>query len=527
MRPVRQSLERRGRLCFAQARGYPNLMRRATTFCVASFAMGCLLAGAGCQGAAGGASLADGATVSPSPTLRQGQEAVSLVFTRAAGGLDAAAAFDLGGLVIARQPQSTDTRLVLGVSVPHGVALGARTLTFSDAGGAVSVPNVVEVGAITSGPAGSDTNLGTSAAPFRTVKRAVAAAGAGDTLQLSDGAYDATAGETWSYTLPANLTIVGQSMAGTNLTGPLVGGAITPGTIGFLAPAGLTVKTLTLSAFDTAISATGPGAVTLDDLAVTNASTAAVRADAAGVTVTVTGGTLSAEQDAILLGDSCMACALAVTSASLVGGLMDGHTIEISAMAAGSRAVLQEVDVRGDTSVLAPTATLSVSGSTIMENGPGAQSMINFAGQALDVTTSTITLNADNFGINFGGQTLMLAGVTIEGGHYGIYQLSGSAKLRGSHIRDYGYIGYYLAQGDLDLGTATEAGDDAFSSSATGATVFGLYVDGITHPVTSSNTTFNGVEPPAGTQAAAPDQMIAVPGEYVINYGKAISFWTL
>ena len=27
--------------------------------------------------------------------------------------------------------------------------------------------------------------------------------------------------------------------------------------------------------------------------------------------------------------------------------------------------------------------------------------------------------------------------------------------------------------------------------------------------------------------AAAPDQMIDVPGEYFINFGKAITFWTL
>jgi hypothetical protein len=488
----------------------------------AFFALGCLLAGAGCQGAPG--PLADGTTVSPSPTLRQGQEAVSLVVTRAAGGLASATMFDLGGLVVARQPQSTDERLVLSVSVPHGVALGARTLTFSDAHGAVAVPNVVEVGAITSAPAGADTNLGTSAAPFRTVARAVAAAGPGDTIQLSDGVYDATAGETWSYTLPARLTIVGQSMTGTTLSGPLLGGAITPGTLGFLAPAGLTMKTLTLGALDTAISATGPGALTLDDVVVSDALTAAVRAAAADVTVTVTGGALNAQQDAILLGDSC---ALDVTNASLSGGLMAGHAIEISAMATGSRAVLQQVDVSGDTSVLAATATLSVSASVFKENGSNAESMINFAGQAIDVTDSSLTLSTDNFGINLGSGTLTLSGVTIQGGNYGVYQLSGGTKARGTQIRDYVFMGFYLAQGTLDLGTATEPGNDAFSTSTTGALVFGLYVDGVTQPVTSSNTTFNGVEPPAGTQAAPAANPIDVPGEYFINDGTTMSFWTL
>jgi hypothetical protein len=497
---------------------------------VGSFvALGCLLAFAGCKGAPASAPAADGdgATVSPSPSLRQGQDDVSLVVTRSAGGLAGASAFDLGGLVVATQPQSTDTRLVLAISVPHGAVLGPRTLTFTDARGPASVANVVAVGAITSAPAGADTNVGTDDAPFRTVKRAVEVAGTGDTIQLLDGLYDAKAGETWSYTLPASLTIVGQSMAATNLFGPLEDGASAPGTIGFLAPAGLAMKNLTLSSFDTAVAASGPGALTLDDVVVRDGQTAAVRADAAGVTVTVTGGALGAQQDAILLGDHCTPCALEVTNASLSGGLTDGHTVEISLKAAGSQAILRQVDVHGDLSVLADAATLSVSASSIKESGTDARGTINFGGRALDVTDSTITLNADNFGINFGGETLTLSGVTIEGGHYGVYQLQGSAKLRGTKIRDYGYIGYYLAQGDLDLGTATEPGDDAFSSGATGPAVFGLYVDGITHPVTSSNTTFNGVEPPAGTQAAGVAEPLAVPGEYFLNNGKTMSFWTL
>jgi hypothetical protein len=109
---------------------------------------------------------------------------------------------------------------------------------------------------------------------------------------------------------------------------------------------------------------------------------------------------------------------------------------------------------------------------------------------------------------------------------HGVYQLSGSARVRGTTLRDYGFVGYYLAQGDLDLGTATEPGNNTLSSGATGPTVFGLYVDAIVVPVTSSNTTFNGVEPPAGTQAAGAEP-IAVPGEYFINNGKTMSFWTL
>jgi len=483
-----------------------------------------LLAAPACHG--GGPPLVDGATVTPSPTLRQGQDGVSLVFTRAAGGLAGASAFDLGGVTVARQPQSTDTRLVLSLSVPHGATLGARTLTFSDAHGTVSLPDVVDVGAITAAPAGADTDLGTSAAPFRTLERAVEASGPDDTIQLVDGTYDATAGETWGYTLPARVSVAGQSTAGTTLVAPPPD-ANGVGASGLLAPAGLTLKTLTLTGFDTAVSATGAGALVLTDVAVTGALTAAVSADFAGVTVTIRGGSLGSTQDSIRLGDNCTSCKLDVTGTSLSGSGMGGHTVEISASATGSQATLRQLDVLGDVSVTADAATLSISDSTIKEIGTESRGTINFSGGALDVTNSTITLNADNFGVNFAGQTLTLTTVTINGGKYGVYQLAGDVKVRASKIRDYGFMGYYLAQGNLDLGTDTEAGGNAFSSSATGDLVFGLYVDGVTHPVTSSNTTFNGVEPPAGMVAAAPDQMIDVPGEYFINFGKAITFWTL
>ena len=63
-------------------------------------------------------------------------------------------------------------------------------------------------------------------------------------------------------------------------------------------------------------------------------------------------------------------------------------------------------------------------------------------------------------------------------------------------------------------------------SDASGPAVFGLYVDDITSPVTCSDTTFNGVVPPAGTRTAGADP-IAEPGAYFINTGKTMSFWTL
>jgi hypothetical protein len=489
--------------------------------------LGLLFVHLGCGGAPGaGTPLADGTTVSPSRSLRQGQDGISLAFVSAAGGLSSASAFDLGDLVVERQADTTDTRLVLAVSVPHGAALGARTLTFTGAHGPISASDVVEVGAITSTPAGLDTNLGTPDSPFRTVKRAVQAAGRSDTIQLLDGTYDEAAGETWNYTLPESLTIVGQSLAMTELSGPVANGASAAGTIGLVVPAGLAMKDLSLDFFDTGIDITGPGALVLDNVGMRGHQSAAIRASAPGDLVTLRGGAVSATEDALLLGAPCAACTIDITGTSLSGGAGVGHTIEISATAMGSKTSLHQAVVHGDLFIADTAATLTVVSSAVYENGADARATINFAGLRLDMTDSTITLNANNFGINFQGAALTLSGVTIQGGSYGVYQLSGNSKVRGTKIRDYGDIGYYLAEGSIDLGTQTDPGNNEFSSPAIGPAVFGLYVDGITSPATCSNTTFNGVVPPQGTQAAG-SEPIAVPGAYFINYGKTMSFWTL
>jgi hypothetical protein len=175
--------------------------------------------------------------------------------------------------------------------------------------------------------------------------------------------------------------------------------------------------------------------------------------------------------------------------------------------------------------VVADASTdLIVSSSKLEENG--ATSAINFGGDQLTLTDSAITLVSDSFGVNFHGRMLNLTGVTVTGGNYGIYQLQGSSRTRGTTIRDYKFIGFYMAQGDLDLGTSTEPGNNVFSSAATGPTVFGLYLDAVTHGATCSDTSFNGVVPPANTIVAG-DDPFAQPGQYFINSGSAMSFSVL
>lgn len=429
-----------------------------------------LAMGLGC-GASPGAPATGSVSVeiSPARSLRQGQGDVTLSLARAAGGLSRASGFALGDLAVAKDPASTDARLVLRVSVPHGAAPGPRTLTLAGVQGASSLPDVVDVGPIAIAPSGADTAPGTASAPFRTLKQALQVAGEKDTVQVAAGTYDTPGGETWAYDLPAGITIAGQSQTTTTLRGAGADGA-SFAAIGLIAHGALGLRDLMLDGFNMDLEVAGPG-----DLALT--------------AVTVRHG-----------GDA-------------------GSAIHIDDSAGGSRASLDGVTVEGDVLVLDAAATLTIIGSTFRHGTTG----IDFVGTDLSVADSTIA-DFGNFGINFSGSTLVLSGVTIQGGNYNVYQLSGRSKVRRSKLLDYLTVGYYLAEGDLDLGTQTEAGDNAFSSTA--AAALGIYVQATVNPVTCSNTTFNGDLPPTGVRTAG-DQPIIVPGEYLISSGKTISFWTL
>jgi hypothetical protein len=339
-----------------------------------------------------------------------------------------------------------------------------------------SLPDVVEVGPIAVASSGADDGPGTLGSPFRTIKQAVLAADEGDTVQLAAGTFDTAGGETWGYALPAGVTLAGESEVMTILrgSGAVDGGA--PADVGLVARGGLVMRDLTLDGFGVDLDVTGPGAI-------------------------------------------------ALTGTTIRRGAVAGHAIQIDASAAESHTALDGVTIEGDITVADASATLTIAASTIRYGTRDAQPCIDFGGTDLSVSDSTIT-EVKTFGINFRGDTLELSGVTIEGGNYDVYQLSGRSKVRRSKMHDYIFIGYYLAAGELDLGTQTEAGDNELSSAAQGPAVFGLYVDDISSPVTCSDTTFNGDVPPAGVRSAG-SEPIAVPGEYFINNGKTMSFWTI
>jgi hypothetical protein len=146
--------------------------------------------------------------------------------------------------------------------------------------------------------------------------------------------------------------------------------------------------------------------------------------------------------------------------------------------------------------------------------------------ESADLALRSVTISSPAeaaYGISLHAGVLTLKDCAISGGPYGLYQLAGSSRLRRTELTNYGSIGLYLAAGSLDLGTDTEAGDNAFSAS-NNLSAFGLYVDTGAAPISASNTSFNGLTPPAGVvQADASD--VAAPGAYLLTPGVRIAFY--
>ena len=500
---------------------------------------------------------ADGVVVAPNASVRQGQINITVTVTRAAGGLANAGPFDMGDMTARAQPGSTDTSLVLKVSVPHGAALGARTLKIGTAAGVVTAANVVQVTAITSGPTGVDTNVGSAASPFLTLKQAMLVADVGDTIHLMDGTYTIKTGETWGYVLPANLTIEGDSTAGTIIDG--VGATTNPN--GFNASTALTLKTLTAQHFYYGIDMKNPAStVTLQDVQLSgNGSTAIyVEQAATGSTVNILGkqGLIDQPGQSAITVYNSPKTTVNITDATVQGGSyviqysydcsssklnITGGTVKelssynaiymsISSNATGTTATLSNATIVGNVYFSDAKGTLTISDSNITQKyGNG----IDFGGLALNMSKTTIAMSAANDGIYLTGtqSAMVLSGVTITGGGYGIQQTGAgsSAKLRGTTIQGTTYDAYILQAGDLDLGTATDSGDNVLAAPSS-TSYWCLDISrpqgaAAGNPVTCSGTTLNGQAPNPGTIDASAGTVSLQPQRYYVSTGNKLTFY--
>jgi hypothetical protein len=231
----------------------------------------------------------------------------------------------------------------------------------------------------------------------------------------------------------------------------------------------LTLERLELSGFELALEQRAPAALSLKDVAIAGAVTAlAVRDTAPGSQLSIEGSHLS-------------------------GGVL----------------------------VAAAESSLRVSDSELA--GDAAEGVVNFAGSVLNVRSTTLRAGDAPYGISLRAGDLTLEDCQLSGGNYGVYQLTGSSRLRRTRIDGYTSIGLYFAGGALDLGTATEAGDNAFHERD-GASGFGIYVDTGALPATASDTSFEGVVPPAAVVQAG-EKDVAAPGEYFVTPGQCITFF--
>jgi len=499
----------------------------------------------------------DGVVVTPGPSVRQGQIAITITITRAAGGLANAGPFDLGDLTVRSQSGGSDTGLILKASVPHGAPLGKRTLKVATSLGVITATDVLEVTAITSGPTGADANAGSAASPFLTLKQAILVADVGDTIHLMDGTYNTKGGETWGYVIPDNLTILGDSTAGTVIDG--VGATSDPN--GINASTSVTLKTLTLQHFYYGIDMKAPSStLTLQDVVLGGNSSNAIYVeqkaigstvnilgksglidqpgqsaisvyDAPNVTVNITDATLQGGSYVVEFDYDCSAAKLNVSGATIKQlSNYDAIYLGISSNATGSTVTIDKSNITGKITDSDPKGSMTITGSAITQKyGEG----IEFSALALTMENTSVTMSAADSGIYFSGTqgTMSLTGVTVTGGGYGIQQTGtgSSAKLRGTTITGTAYDAYYLTAGDLDLGTATQSGDNIIGApTSTSYWCLDIYRSqgaSAGNPVTCSGTTLNGQAPSPATIDASAGTISQPPQRYNLTTGNKLIFY--
>jgi hypothetical protein len=345
-------------------------------------------------------------------------------------------------------------------------------------------------------------NRGTDDSPFRTLKRALQLATTGDTVQLLDGTYRMSDGETWMVDIPANVTVQGQTAAGTQLIGPGETGASTSlDALNFVGDA--TVKNLTALSFRRGVNVEKPGnTVTLDNVRATNSQYGIyINYQATGAKVRLSGteSDYSKNQYAGMYLYAPMS-EVTGTGAGPIGTLAGGYAIQVSGMAVN-------VSLNGFTLSAGMSnqqaLTSSSAGATLKFEKTPFNGRVAVSGMmsSLEIIDSTVNAPMTNAGIDFSGKRLRVTGTTITGGYYGIQQSTADseATIRGTTIMGYTYYGYHLQTGKLDLGTGTESGNNKFIGPDT-ANTYGLYDarQPATVEVTCSGTSFNDFRPPPG-----------------------------
>jgi hypothetical protein len=327
---------------------------------------------------------------------------------------------------------------------------------------------------------GDDANEGTVAEPYRTLTHALSVAAAGHTIHLAAGTYDAASGEVWPTHVGLPPTAPPNVPDGVTITGDgnlvrLVGPVGFDSQTALVFAAGAEVSGINILGFEVAVLAGQGSTVVLDGVDVSGSGEIGViaRGDAQ---VTVRNGAIYQNS----------AVGLAAIEEAVV--LLEDSEVHQN---------LPGVEVSG-------TASLTITGSDLHDNGAGIPGGLNSAVSVLDeaqvIMRDTVLRDNAYAGIHLQGafDVTIGPGTVIHGNYLGVVAdafLGGAASLafEGATVRDNAFEGVYWAipmgasftmrdtavvdngdnglffHGDavvIDLGTPSDPGGNDYSGNA-------------------------------------------------------------
>lgn len=427
-------------------------------------------------------------------SLQARQGAGTLALLLSGSNLATVDAVTLGDLTVALAATSA-TSVEVEVLVPHGAALGPRTLELSAPAGAASFEAALEVSAITSGPGGSDASgRGTPDSPFRSLTFAVAVAEPGDTVGLLAGSYGAADGEAWPLVIE-DLVVTGARLSSTFLAGDddSVDGLDLRGTA--------RLEDVSLSGFRVGVRA-AVGAPELNRVRATGNALHGLQSGGPNLaSLTVTDSSFSANgQHGVNAPFTADASVLSLASTTIEGNLEEGL-------------------------VTSGSGSVTVSDSIVRNN--------NFRGVALGGSvsmrlerTQVIDSNLDGI-LATGASDLVLIEVEVRGSlRHGVDRAgTGRLEMRHSQVRNNLHDGVVVRNAAVaDLGSALEPGGNSISASALhlGALLADERQANSEPPIAAYGLELVGmVPPPAGVATGRAE---IAPYWRIANAGNAIDF---
>ena len=387
------------------------------------------------------------------------------------------------------------TEVELEVQVPHGAALGPRTLELTTTTGTASFAAALEVSAITSGPGGSDASgRGTPEAPFRSLTFALGMVAPGDTIGLLAGSYAAADGEAWPLVIE-DLVVVGAGLADTFLVGDddSVDGLDLRGTA--------RLEDVTVSGFRVGVRA-AVGAPELRRVRSTGNALHGLQTGGANIAaLTVAGSEFSANgQHGVNAPFTAGGSVLSFASTTIEGNLEEGL-------------------------VTSGSGSVSVTDSTVRSN--------NFRGVALagNVSvrlerTQVIDSNLDGILAN-GASELVLIEVEVRGSlRHGVDRAgTGRLEMRDSQVRNNLHDGVVVRNAAVaDLGSALEPGGNRISASALhlGSLLADERQANAEPAIAAHGLELVGIVPPPSGVVTGPAEL--APYWRIANAGNAIDF---